>query len=1100
VVALTRRALVEFRVLGPLEVRGDDGPLALGGAKQRALLALLVLNAGRVVPRERIVDALWGEAPPESAVKGIQLYVWQLRKLLPEGTVVTRSSGYVLEVEPESVDLGRFERLVAEAHRAEPEEAARLLGEATALWRGPALAGLGDGPALRAEADRVDELRLAALEERFEAELALGRHGEVVAELELLVIDQPHRERVREQLMLALYRSGRQAEALEAYRDVRAALDELGLEPGDELRELERRILTHDRSLELGRAWSLFADEAPLPGPLVPEPAYPFVGRAGELAALRAALERAEGGEGGLALIAAEAGGGKTRLIRELAHEALGRGAVVLYGVSDASVTTPYQPVREWLEFLIRAADPNALREYFGSGASELARLVPELSALTGVPAPERRDADNERFALQAAVIELLARLSRSRPLLVVADDVHWADGETLHLLRRLARAAPEARWVLIVAYRTQESGAALAGTVADLGRQDGATELTLGDLSERDVAEFVRSSSESEASAELVSALGELTNGTPLLLCELWRELLEHGGLEVTDTVHLARPSAELRGPRRVGELVRQRLARVAPQTAAVVEVAAVAGARFELGVVADAAGLDDAAFVAAVEEATDFGIVEQLPDPVPACRFTHELVRRAVYDRIKQIRRPTLHLRVGEALERVHGADPERVLPELAHHFTLAAPAAGAGRAVEYNLRAAEAALVAGALEDSAASRTRALDIGIEDPRRRASVQIELAWLLAELRQPERTRAMLDDVLATAAQLGDRSLAAHARVIEASQWWWLPGRPGQDEAGAIAEEAIAIFTEVGDELGLARARHLSARAVPGWPDLHRVGSERALVHANRAGDLATRSRVITSILQALLIGSTPVEDAIRRCQELLASSRGQPVLEAMIERALSRFHAMGGRGDEAREYDRRSNEVLGELDHHGAVMTGLWRADTMLLLGDERAAEDEWVEVWRSFGGGSGTIRAQGQHAASHLAFLCCDQGRWDDAEHWLAIGEAEPAARNDLIRPAAMARVMAHRGDLGDALALARRAIETADATQVWQSRPRVWLALAEVLRKSDRRVEADAAIKTAIGLYEQKGNVTAAARVRTLETRVTPAPAPMRRPSR
>ena len=238
---------MDFRVLGPLEVGGDDGPLPLGGARQRAVLALLLLSANRVVPRERLIHDLWGDQPPATAVKAVQVHVSQLRKLLGEGVLLTKPPGYVLTVDPGAFDLLRFESLVAEARSAEAERASRLLGEALGLWRGPALAEFTSEPFAQIEGARLDDLRLAALEERIEADLALGRHGEVIGELETAIVEHPYRERLRGQLMLALYRSGRQAEALEAYRDARAALDELGHRT--ERRscdELEKQILTQD--------------------------------------------------------------------------------------------------------------------------------------------------------------------------------------------------------------------------------------------------------------------------------------------------------------------------------------------------------------------------------------------------------------------------------------------------------------------------------------------------------------------------------------------------------------------------------------------------------------------------------------------------------------------------------------------------------------------------------------------------------------------------------------------------------------------------------------------------------------------------------------
>jgi DNA-binding SARP family transcriptional activator len=241
---------MEFRLLGPLEVRDHDRTVALGGVKQRALLALLLLNANRVVSRERLIDELWGESPPETSVASVQVYVSRLRKLLPPGTLVTRPPGYLLAVEPQSVDVQRFRRLTAEARSANPGEASRLLEEALGLWRGAALAEFGEEPFARVEGGRLEELRLVALEDRVEVELALGRHRELVGEVEVLVEAEPRRERLRAQLMLALYRTGRQEEALASYRSAREALADLGLEPTAALRQLERQILSQDPALD----------------------------------------------------------------------------------------------------------------------------------------------------------------------------------------------------------------------------------------------------------------------------------------------------------------------------------------------------------------------------------------------------------------------------------------------------------------------------------------------------------------------------------------------------------------------------------------------------------------------------------------------------------------------------------------------------------------------------------------------------------------------------------------------------------------------------------------------------------------------------------
>jgi len=249
---------LEVRLLGPIEVERDGEPAGLGGPKPRVLLALLALEPGRVVSVDRLVEALWPGGPPETAAHAVQVYVSQLRKALGPA-IATRAPGYELELDPDRVDVGRFSRLGQEGRVAlEGGDAAAAEGafrEALALWRGPALADFLYEPFAQTEIARLEELRTVTLEERIEADLALGRHAELVSELEALVAAQPLRERPRAQLMLALYRSGRQADALAAYRTARQTLvEELGIDPGPELRELEAAILRQDESLLLEEA------------------------------------------------------------------------------------------------------------------------------------------------------------------------------------------------------------------------------------------------------------------------------------------------------------------------------------------------------------------------------------------------------------------------------------------------------------------------------------------------------------------------------------------------------------------------------------------------------------------------------------------------------------------------------------------------------------------------------------------------------------------------------------------------------------------------------------------------------------------------------
>jgi DNA-binding SARP family transcriptional activator len=310
---------MDFRILGSLEILDDGRAIALPGTKPRALLALLLLHANETLTADRIIDELWGERPPAAAGKTLQMHVSRLRKALggedgtgTAGAITTRERGYRLEIDPDQLDAHRFESLVAKG-RAElaagrPGPAMAALEAAQGLWHGAPLADLAYEAFAQPEIARLDDLRIAALEQLMEAKLALGRHAEVVEQLEPLIGEHPYREGLRAQLMLALYRCDRQADALQAYQDARRILvEELGIEPGERLRELERAILAQDAGLQL------VLGEAHTESRPATE-RRTFVGRDRELAELVAALDAALAGGGRLVLLAGEPGIGKSRL------------------------------------------------------------------------------------------------------------------------------------------------------------------------------------------------------------------------------------------------------------------------------------------------------------------------------------------------------------------------------------------------------------------------------------------------------------------------------------------------------------------------------------------------------------------------------------------------------------------------------------------------------------------------------------------------------------------------------------------------------------------------------------------------------------------
>jgi DNA-binding SARP family transcriptional activator len=242
--------VLQFSILGPFEARRDDRPLTLGGGRQRAVLAVLLLREGETVPAARLIDDLWGEDPPETAANTLQSYVSRLRRELGHETIVTAAGGYAARIDGDSFDLREFGRLVADARAGRSGEAVELLRRALALWRGAPLAEFSEQPWAGPAAARLEDLRLAALERCFELELELGRHTDVLGEIDALVAEHPLREQARRLQLIALYRAGRQADALETYRRARALfVEELGIEPGPALREVEQAILRHDPSL-----------------------------------------------------------------------------------------------------------------------------------------------------------------------------------------------------------------------------------------------------------------------------------------------------------------------------------------------------------------------------------------------------------------------------------------------------------------------------------------------------------------------------------------------------------------------------------------------------------------------------------------------------------------------------------------------------------------------------------------------------------------------------------------------------------------------------------------------------------------------------------
>jgi DNA-binding SARP family transcriptional activator/tetratricopeptide (TPR) repeat protein len=678
---------MEFRILGPLEVCDEGGRTLDIGGKQRALLALLLLNANEAVSTDRLIEDLWDGNPPDTAAKALQVYVSQLRKLLGRDRLQTRPPGYLLRVEPDELDVERFRRLQDNGK----------LQEALSLCRGPPLSDFADERFAQAEIGRLEELRLACLEERIEQDIAEGRHADLVGELEALVAKQPLRERLRAQLMLALYRSRRQAEALEAYQQARKALvDELGIEPSPELQDLERRILRQDATLELEPRPS-----ARPAGPSTRHAAGTFVAREWELATLEAGLADAEAGRGRLFLLVGEAGIGKSRLADEFAAQAKDRGALILWGRCwEAGGAPAYWPWVQSLRTYVRGRAPDALRAELGSRAPELAQLLPELEELDADPTPTPAlDPDSARFRLFDSVAAFLRSAARDRTLVLVLDDLHVADEPSLLLLRFLAGELAEIPIVLIGTYREEDAveDEPVSASLSELRRLP-CRHIQLGGLAAEHVATYIRLATGVTPPQRLVDAIHTETEGNPLFVGEVVRLLAAEGRLSEPPE-----PGWRLQIPPGLHEVIARRLRGLSKECRRVLTLASVLGREFSLEALEQLSDATEDELLEVLDEAFAARVLADVPGAVGRLRFSHARVRDALYDDMSLARRAQLHRRIGEALEELYRGDLEPHVAELAHHFFLAGPGGDVDKTIEYTRRAGDLAVAVLAYEEA-------------------------------------------------------------------------------------------------------------------------------------------------------------------------------------------------------------------------------------------------------------------------------------------------------------------------------------------------------------------------------------------------------------
>ena len=877
---------MEFRILGSLEVRDGDRTVPVAGGKQRALLALLLLNANQTVSTDRIVEELWGERAPDSAVKVVQNHVSRLRRTLNDGLLVTKSPGYALELAPGQLDLDRFEALLEEGGQAfasgDALRAARLLRSALDLWRGQPLPEFASAGFAQTEIARLDERRLAAVEELMEVELALGHHGDVVAELEALVAAQPLRERLRAQLMLALYRSRRQAEALAAYQDVRRALvDELGIAPSPELQQLERSILQQDPALEVS------APQAAPPD----RPGDSFVGREREQAALVAGLDDALAGAGRLFLLSGDPGIGKSRLADQFATHARAEGVPVLAGRCwEAGGAPAYWPWVEALGSYVRAEEPDHVRRHAGHVAPDLAQLLPEVGELfDDLPPVLSTDPEVARFRLFDGVASFLKSAAGDRALVLILDDLHVADTPSLLLLRFLARTLGDSRLLVVAAYRDVDPVLAdpLAATLAEIAREPVARRLQLNGLVEHEVVVLIERTVEGGAPEGVSTAIYEETEGNPFFVGEVVRLLVAEGAL-----ADAAVPGGwEGRVPEGVKEVIRRRLGHISETCAETLVIASILGRDFELEALGRATGLDRDAVLEILDEAARERLVTDVPGVGTRRRFAHALIRDTLYDDISSGRRAQLERRVGEALESLYGSDVEPHLAELAHHFQAAIPAAGMAKAIDYARRAGDRAVALTAFEEAGRQYGLALR-AVADGALRGELLLALGDAQARAGDTPTAKATFLEAAELAERLGLPSQLARAALGYGGRIVWDVQRDDEYLKPLLERALVAL----GDEDDALRARVLSRLAAGPLrdasfpPDRRHALSGEALAIARRLDDPSTLAYALAGSIAAR---HTPAatDEQVRDSTELIetAARAGEPerALEAYDHRA---------------------------------------------------------------------------------------------------------------------------------------------------------------------------------------------------------------------
>ncbi len=699
-----------------LEMAGKSTGGALPRGQATVLFACLAMSE-RPRSRDELVDALWPVGAPTDPQAVLSTLLSRLRRVLGADALAGRGEVELRLPEPVWFDVQAARNAVREARAALAASAWDRLGERCRL----ALDILGrnflpghEAPWIDACRRDLEDLHLAALELGARGGLAVGEAGldRAARAARTLIALAPYREVGYRLLMEALESEGNVAEAVRVYERLRVLLrDELGTAPALELRILHERLLTGAAPNGSRPATVQFPGRERAAISAAPRTA--FVGRANELDRLEAlrASERRR-----LIAVAGEPGIGKTRLVSEFVGRAEADGALVLFGRCDEETVVPYQPFIEALRSYVGRCPIEQLRRQVTEGGPELSRILPALRRrLPDLPEPPRSDLETERFRLFELVAGFLARIEASAPLVLVLDDLHWADRPTLSLLRHLFRSREgDARPPLIVAtYRSTEMQEAPSEVLADLDREGLLGRVSLAGLGAAEVSGLMAGWAGAPPPPELARAIFDGTAGNPFFVEELLRHLAEAGWAAPGE----ARWPSDVAGidalgvPEGVKHVVGRRLSRIAPDARRVLTIAAAIGREFSFDVLERLTDLSGDALAEALEQAAAAQLISERPGAFGLYGFSHALIRETLYEDLTLTRRVLLHRRIGGALEDLYAGSLAAHLAELAHHFYEAAQDGDSAAAIDYGERAGERAALQLAYEEAARHYDRAL-----------------------------------------------------------------------------------------------------------------------------------------------------------------------------------------------------------------------------------------------------------------------------------------------------------------------------------------------------------------------------------------------------